>query len=116
MIEIPTGWLAPDGELWECDYYEHAAVAEEICEKLQLYCDPYSRKGSDDCLLSNGWVKLGISSLGQKRYRVHWEKFLTDYQRNFLKKYFENEKDLKFPMCSTSLCKFLYEDEFFESR
>ena len=28
--------------------------------------------------------------------------------------YFENEKDLKFPIDSTSLCKYLYEDKFFD--
>ena len=112
MIEMPTGWLSPNGELWKCSYYEHSATAEEICEKLNI---SYERRwqGEDEALYSLGWCKLAISSLGKKEYWVHWERPLTDYQRYFLKKYFENSSDLKFSMDRTSLFKYFHEDNFF---
>lgn len=113
-IEMPTGWLSPDGDLWECSTYEHSAMAEEICEKLKIESNTWAWKGEDEALYSLGWCKLGLMSLGDREYWVHWERPLTAYQRYFLKEYFENEKDLKFPMDSTSLCKYLYEDRFFD--
>ena len=114
MIEMPTGWLSPDGDLWKCDYYEHDATAEEICEKLNISHNTgfFDR---DRTLYSLKWCKLAISILGTKQYWVHWERPLTDYQRNFLKEYFENEKELKFPMDVTSLAMYWYEDDFFTS-
>lgn len=113
MIEMPTGWLSPSGELWKCKYYEHIATAEKICEKFNIPYNNYSYWGQDEALLSLGWCKLAISSLGNKQYWVHWERPLTAYQRYFLNEYFENKEELKFPMDVTSLCKYLYEDEFF---
>lgn len=113
MIEMPTGWLSPSGDLFECDYYEHSATAEEICEKYNIAYNKNTFVPRDDALFSVGWCKLAISSLGNKQYLVYWERPLTSYQRYFLKDYFDNEKDLKFPMDATSLCRYLYEDDFF---
>ena len=36
QIEMPTGWLSPNGELYKCGYYEHNATADEICEKMNV--------------------------------------------------------------------------------
>ena len=110
-IEMPTGWLSPDGDLWKCHTYEHSATAREICEKLKVEHNTWLWRGEDDALYSFGWCKLGISSLGDKEYFVHWERPLTAYQRYFLKDYFENE--LHLPMDVTSYIKYFNEDEFF---
>ena len=112
MKEMPTGWLSPSGDLFKCEYYEHEATAEDICDKYNIPTNSY--RGNDDALLSLGWCKLSISLLGNKKYYVYWQRPLTAYQRYFLKEYFENEKDLKFPIDSTSICKYLYEDDFFD--
>ena len=114
QIEMPTGWLAPNGDLYKCGFYEHNATAEEICNKLKIKYNEYSYHGKDDALLSLGWCKLAICSLGKKQYWVFWERPLTAYQRYFLKDYFENEKDLPFPIDITSVCKYFHEDEFFK--
>lgn len=115
MIEMPTGWLSPSGELIKCNYYEHDATAEKICDKLNI---SYERRflGVDSALYSLGWCKLAISCIGNKQYWVHWERPLTAYQRYFLKDYFENEQDLKFQMDITSHFKYFHEDEFFIDR
>ena len=112
MGELPSGWLSPMGELYECKYYEHAAKAEEICDKLNV---SYERrwKGCDEALYTLGWCKLAMTLLKNKEYWVHWERPLTAYQRHFLKEYFENNGELKFPMNCTSLAMYFYEDDFF---
>ena len=113
-IKMPTGWLSPNGDLWKCNYYEHNATAKEICDKLKIKYNDYAYHAEDDALLALGWCKIALNSFGDRQYWVHWERPLTAYQRYFLKDYFENEKDLKFPIDSTSLCKYLYEDRFFD--
>lgn len=117
MKEMPLGWLSPSGELWECEYYEHNATAEEICEKLNISYNSYIYRWKDDALYALGWCKLAIDSLGNKKYYwVRWERPLTAYQRYFLKEYFENENELNFPMDVTSLFKYFHEDAFLSNR
>ena len=69
----------------------------------------------DDALLSLGWCKLGLRSWGERQYWVHWGRPLTAYQRYFLKDYFDNEAKLQFPLDSSCLCKWLYEEEYFNN-
>lgn len=110
--EMPIGWLSPNGELYKCRYYEHNAAADIICAKMNIE-DEMTWKGTEEALYALGWCKLGIYSIGDKRYWVHWERRLTPYQRYFLKDYFENEDELIFPMDDTSHTKYFNEDEFF---
>ena len=32
--ELKLGWLSPDGELVECNSFDHISSASEICDKL----------------------------------------------------------------------------------
>ena len=32
--EFKLGWLSPDGELVECNSFDHISSASEICDKL----------------------------------------------------------------------------------
>ena len=114
-ITMPFGWLSPDGDLWECKFYEHTATAEEICTKLNIKYADFLFKAEDDALLSLGWCKLGLQSWGERKYWVHWERPLTAYQRYFLKDYFDQEDKLQFPLDSSCVCKWLYEDEYFKN-
>lgn len=108
--EMPLGWLAPDGSFFECKYYEHVSKAEEIIELLGIdECSIYVPV--DDFLFKLGYTKICQSSLGDKQYIVYWDKRLTPYQRYYLEDYFDNEKELKFPMSSTSICRWRYEDD-----
>ena len=112
-IEMPTGWLSPNGELYKCGTYEHNATADEICVNMNIEYEKTWR-GRDEALYALGWCKLAISSLGDKEYWVHWERPLTAYQRYFLKDYFENEDKLIFKMDVLSHIKYFNEEEFFK--
>lgn len=72
-------------------------------------------QAEDDALLSLGWCKLGLRSGGERQYWVHWGRPLTAHQRYFLKDYFDNEAKLQFPLDSSCLCKWLYEEEYFNN-
>lgn len=114
-IELKLGWLAPNGDLFECKYYAHLSTAEFICdnygwEHTHIFND------CDDTLLKHGFAKIGISLLGNREYYVHWERKLTSYQRYFLNDYFIPDEELKFPMNITSRARFEFEDEFFDEQ
>ena len=88
---MQTGWLAPNGDFYKCSLYEHIDVAREIIDKLAV-----QRNGQhhpDEILLSAGWVQITRSLLGNKEQNIFWKKFLTDYQKLFLRPYFENNDE-----------------------
>ena len=90
--EYKLGWLSPLGEFISCGAYEHISVAEGVCNRLNFspMDDNFSIKASDDILMNHGWAYIGISELDHD-YRIGGNKHLTDYQKNFLKKYFESD-------------------------
>lgn len=89
--ELNTGWLAPDGSFFKCHSYDHVAKAEEIIDKFGYSnIRPDGRRiHADDNLMSHGWCYIGISSFMHHEWRVNWDKFLTEYQKQFLIPYFE---------------------------
>lgn len=93
--ELNTGWLAPDGSFFQCYSYDHLEEAREIVDKLG-YPDINSegkRIHADDNLMAHGWCYIGISCFMCHEWRIGWKKFLTEYQKQFLRPYFE-ESDL----------------------
>ena len=85
------GWLDPTGTFFECEWGVHLHIANELV-KIYNYQNP-NNLPNDDLLLSNGWVHITISIIGNREWSIFWEKRLTDYQKNFLKPYFE-ESDI----------------------
>lgn len=104
MTNLSCGWLAPDGILYKCRNYEHLPLAEELIRRFG-----YKRKGSyDDCLMDAGWVKITISSLGEKEWNIYWgDRFLTESQKNVLAPYFDDV----IPMGFSSVCRWDQENE-----
>ena len=88
MKELLTGWLSPEGYFYPCPTYEHYYKAKEIIKNLSIKVS-YDEE-PDEKLIEMKYVQIGISSLGKKEWRIYWKKFLTDEQKNFLKKYFED--------------------------
>lgn len=90
---FPIGWLSPDGDIYECEPYDHLESAANICRKLG-----YKEYGAvDDTLLNHSWVHISFSFAPYRRFYIDWEKFLTKPQKLFLKSYFE-----KADVCSSS--------------
>ena len=87
MKDLKTGWLSPIGDLFECDTYTHCRTAREIVYKFGYAWGEY--KSADNCLMAKGWAYIGISEFDYE-WRIGWGKFLTEYQKNFLKSYFED--------------------------
>lgn len=84
--KLPIGWLAPDGDMYECDLYDHIEAAANICNKFG-----YERFGAlDDILLKHSWVHISFSLAPYRRFYIEWDKFLTEPQKSFLRPYFEN--------------------------
>jgi len=91
---LKTGWLSPDGELYECSSYDHVSTAHEIIDRFNIACgldDKLRTIPDDDILLQHGWVYIGISCFLCHEWRIGWTKFLTEYQKEFLRPYFEDE-------------------------
>ena len=106
-MNLPLGWLSPSGEFIECDYYNHISIAHELVEKYGYH--KVGSKPDDDILLYNGWVHIGITSIGKKEWAIYWENFLTEEQKNAIKPYFEDDE---IPMCFVSQCKWEKENDF----
>ena len=85
--ELRTGWLSPSGELCPCYSYDHIEEARAIVKRINIANHENGRP--DDALIAAGWVYIGTSSMGPSEWRIAWGKFLTEYQKNFLKPYFE---------------------------
>lgn len=106
---MKLGWLSPQGDFYECHSYDHVAAAEEIISKVGIVVLDKLRQ-PDDILLDVGYAKLGISSLGEKRYYVIWNRRLTPYQRYFLKDIIENENP-EMSIDAHTLTKWKYEED-----
>ena len=87
-----TGWLSPDGKLYECDYMEHVNQAEKLVEEY-AYSGEHFRE--DQTLLNNGWAKIGIALMGEHGYVVNYQtRKLTYQQLDYLKPYIYDEYEL----------------------
>lgn len=91
MIEQPSGFLTPTGELIKCSYLEHWYTAEEICRENNW---EWEISPVDELIEKHGFVHLFYSFFGRKEYHTVWgENHLTQEQIRFLKPMFEAFED-----------------------
>lgn len=83
---MKTGWLSPTGEWHPCPVYDHICVARRLAD---------TTIHADDTLINRGWVKISISQLGHKEWRIYWNRRLglSYEQKQFLRPYFEPDSD-----------------------
>lgn len=98
---MKTGWLSPTGEWHPCNVYDHISVARKLSRE---------DRRADDVLIDRGWVKISISQLGRKEWRIYWNRRigLSPEQKQFLEPYFAPDSD--FPV--DEITRDLYEEEF----
>ena len=101
---MQTGWLDLNGDFYPCEVFDHIAVAEDIVNDLELVSR--TKTHADDILLEHGWVQISRSLLGIKEQNIFWERFLTEYQKQFLRPYFEENDE---PVCSIAIMRWEYE-------
>lgn len=85
MIEL--GWLSPSGEMHECGYMEHMAVAQDLAEKLGWHelDENMNRVHADDFLMQHGWVHITRSAFFGHEYFLLHDKHYTQAQKDWLK-------------------------------
>ena len=90
--EFKLGWLSPDGELVECNSFDHISSASEICDKLGYSYTNARGNTPDDVLLAHGWLHLTYSMLDHE-YRIYYAYFnhvrLTEAQRAYIRPFKE---------------------------
>lgn len=92
MNELKSGWLAPDGEFFPVKFGAHYIVARDIVGErgYRATASKEVRNYPDNILLERGWVRISMSDFHFRSYaNIEWTNFLTDYQKNFLRSYFE---------------------------
>lgn len=96
---MKTGWLSPTGEWFPCAVYDHMVWARRLADTTIR---------PDDVLINRRWVKITISQLGRKEWRIYWgHQRLTTEQKQFLRPYFEPDSD--YPV--DELTRSFWEDE-----
>ena len=82
------GWLSPTANLHKCREYQHVKLAQQIIEK----CDSETYKPYDETLLDAGWVKISVTR-PSKLYYIDFNRFLTTFQKKWIKDIFQDIKD-----------------------
>ena len=110
MIEQPSGFLTPTGELIKCAYLSHWGTADEICTHNHWN---WHESPVDELIEKHGFVHPFYSFLGRKEYHTVWgENHLTPEQIRFLKPMFEaGEDETDTPMGISSRASFEEETE-----
>lgn len=83
------GFISPDGKFYECEYYTHMKLADELLEKV------YKQQSNKpvDKLCKFGWVVIQSSFIGFTGDDAYHTPQLTREQKQWLK---ENESNMSY--------------------
>ena len=85
---METGWLSPEGKLYECDYMDHRWYGERLVKKFE-YETLEDDLDCDDVLYRNGWAKI-TSSIFHKGKIIFLPKHISIDMREYLKELCES--------------------------
>lgn len=74
---VKYGWILPNGDFYQCLYYQHALLARDILESKKI--DEQNPESYAD---KHGWIKIGKTADGT--IFIGTTKHLTDEQKNTL--------------------------------
>ena len=87
--KLDTGWLAPNGDWYPCDYMEHLVLADDLWKSMgQAWVPDVEQK-----LLEMGWVEIQLMRFDRPYYLFHWNYeygHLTPEQVQVIKPIVEN--------------------------
>lgn len=84
--EVPTGYVAPNGDFYYAAYLEHWYMADEICNWFGYD----SKNDPQGVLEEKGWVHITISVLGEHNTKIFFKDHLTEMQKITLRPLVEN--------------------------
>lgn len=80
---IETGWLSPEGRLYECDYMDHRWYGEKLVKKFG-YKVLEEDLDCDEVLFRNGWAKI-TSSIFHGGNIIFLPKYISIDMKEYLK-------------------------------
>lgn len=87
--ELKTGWMAPNGVFYPCDYMEHLITADEIWKEL------YNNKRNvivETELQNLGWCEIQCITFMEHGFLFNYKGHLTQEQKAVVKPIFENNR------------------------
>lgn len=67
--KLDTGWLAPNGDWYPCEYTEHLILADELWKSMgQPWTPDVEQK-----LLEMGWLEIHRIMFLEYRFLFHWD-------------------------------------------
>ena len=87
--KLETGWLAPNGDWYPCEYTEHLMCADELWHTMSREWTP----DVEQKLLEMGWVEVQFMRFDRPYYLFHWDYkhcHLTPEQIQVIKPVIEN--------------------------
>lgn len=104
---LETGYIAPNGDFYSCDYFEHLDAADEL---LSTFYD-YTTFDNEEELLKKGWISIHcLASFSISNFPVYLFRFrghLTSEQIHVIKPIIEDNWERIFKSNQTEL-----KDEF----
>lgn len=89
FTELDTGWLAPNGDFYPCEYTEHLMLGDQLWKSIgQPWVPDVEQK-----LLKMGWLEVQLMRFDRPYYLFHWDYkhgHLTPEQVRVIKPVIEN--------------------------
>lgn len=92
FTELDTGWMAPNGDFFRTGYMEHLAAADEIWRSIYGQ-NVFSPNDVDEQLVKLGWCEIHCLTFLEHGFLFHFERHLTEEQKQIIKPVFEKEKE-----------------------
>lgn len=99
---LETGYIAPNGDFYSCDYFEHLDAAEEL---LSTFYD-YTTFDNEEELLKKGWISIHCLTLMSDfvpTYLFGFKSHLTPEQIHTIKPIVEDNWERIFKANQTEL-------------
>ena len=84
--KLETGWLAPNGDWYPCDYVEHLALADDLWKSMGQEWTP----DVEQKLLEMGWLEIQGVPVLIRGFLFHFKQHLTPEQIQVVKPIVEN--------------------------
>lgn len=88
--KLDTGWLAPNGDWYPCDYMEHLALADDLWKLMHNVWEP----DVEQKLLEMGWCKIYCVNYLEHGFVFNCNRHLTPEQIHVIKPIVEDNWDM----------------------